>query len=390
MVINIGLLGFFKYTDFIIETVNGLFGSELGLVGVALPIGISFYTFQTMSYVIDVYRGKVAYQNNLIILSTYVTLFPQLIAGPIVRYSDVERELENRCASAAMISEGIRRFTVGFSKKILLANQVAVIWTEIYESLEAGLSVSAGEAWIGALAFTFQIYFDFSGYSDMAIGLGKILGFNYLENFNYPYISGSITEFWRRWHMSLSSWFKEYVYISLGGNRKGLTRQLINIGIVWVLTGLWHGASWNFVLWGAYYGVLLIIEKIFLLNTFEKIPAKLSFIKNVYAMFFIIFGWVIFNITDFAVLKEYIACMFSSNTGSGMTGYYLKTRGLLFIAAAICSTPFIKNIFGRIIETKGNEPIIKLFETAVCLALLVLSISFLVSGSYNPFLYFRF
>ena len=265
VIVNLGLLGFFKYTDFIIETVNSLTGAGLGLIGVALPIGISFYTFQTMSYVIDVFRGKVKSQKNIITLGAYITLFPQLIAGPIVRYSDVEIQLKDRISDKGRIATGIRRFIMGFAKKILIANQMAVIWEEIYAMVDMGSHPGASLTWIGALAFTFQIYFDFSGYSDMAIGLGKILGFDYLENFNYPYISQTITEFWRRWHMSLSSWFKEYVYIPLGGNRKGLLRQLINIAIVWALTGLWHGASWNFVLWGVYYGILLIIEKMFLL-----------------------------------------------------------------------------------------------------------------------------
>ena len=233
VLVNLSLLGFFKYTDFIIDTVNSISGAGLGLLGIALPIGISFYTFQTMSYVIDVYRGNVRSQKNIIILATYITLFPQLIAGPIVRYSDVELQLADRVSDSERITTGIRRFIIGFSKKILIANQMAVIWEEIYGSMEAGESLGAMTAWLGALAFTFQIYFDFSGYSDMAIGLGKIFGFDYLENFNYPYISSTITEFWRRWHMSLSSWFKEYVYIPLGGNKKGLLRQLINIAIVW-------------------------------------------------------------------------------------------------------------------------------------------------------------
>ena len=265
---NLAILGFFKYTDFLIGTVNGLLGGQLSLLHIALPIGISFYTFQTMSYIIDVYWGKVPAQRDFIAFAAYVTLFPQLIAGPIVRYADVAVMLVGRKTNVEQIAEGIRRFIIGFGKKVLLANQVYVIWNEI-TAMELE-QISFATAWLGALAFTFQIYFDFSGYSDMAIGLGKIFGFDYLENFNYPYISRSITEFWRRWHMSLSSWFKEYVYVPLGGNRKGLARQILNIAIVWALTGLWHGASWNFVAWGVYFGVILIIEKLWLLRALDK------------------------------------------------------------------------------------------------------------------------
>ena len=390
---NLFLLGFFKYADFIVETVNYAAGSDIGLLRLALPIGISFYSFQTMSYVIDVYRGKVNCQRNIIVLSTYITLFPQLIAGPIVRYSDVERELTSRETDAAMITTGIRRFIIGLSKKILLANQFAILWEEIYGAMEAGSSLSAGEAWLGAAAFTFQIYFDFSGYSDMAIGLGKIFGFNYLENFNYPYISLSITEFWRRWHMSLSSWFKEYLYITLGGNKKGFFRQLINIAIVWTLTGLWHGASWNFVIWGMYYGILLIIEKIFLLRLLEKLPEKMRAFRLVYTMFFVVTGWVIFNISDFSMLKCYMGYMFAGNEGIGMAEYYLRTRTVLLMAALIASTPLPKRVCLIISSTMTGsraEKVIDIAEAAVLMLLLILSVSFLVSGSYNPFLYFRF
>ena len=391
VVVNLGLLGFFKYTDFVIETVNSLSGAGLGLVGVALPIGISFYTFQTMSYVIDVYRGKVAAQKNLIILATYITLFPQLIAGPIVRYSDVETQLSNRTYDPVKVTEGIKRFIIGFSKKILIANQMAVIWEEIYGFLEAGENPGAGLCWIGALAFTFQIYFDFSGYSDMAIGLGKLFGFDYLENFNYPYISSTITEFWRRWHMSLSSWFKEYVYIPLGGNRKGLPRQILNIAIVWALTGLWHGASWNFVVWGLYYGVLLIIEKLFLLKVLDRIPEKLDFVKHVYALFFVIVGWVIFNITDFSMLGKYLACMFGAGQeNAAMTMYYLKSRGVLMIIAALASTPLAGYVSNKLQKELMFHTTRDMLETFVLLVLFLMSIAFLVSGSYNPFLYFRF
>ena len=391
ILVNLGLLGFFKYTDFIIETVNSLSGADLDLLGIALPIGISFYTFQTMSYVIDVYRGKVESQKNIITLATYITLFPQLIAGPIVRYSDVEVQLRNRTSDLERITEGIKRFVIGFAKKVLIANQMAVIWEEIYAMVEGGENPGAALVWMGAVAFTFQIYFDFSGYSDMAIGLGKILGFDYLENFDHPYISRSITEFWRRWHMSLSSWFKEYVYIPLGGNRKGLPRQIVNIFIVWALTGLWHGASWNFVVWGVYYGVLLIIEKLFLLKLLDKLPEKLVFIKHVYTLFFVILGWVIFNITDFSVLGKYIALMFGAGAGNAaVTMYYLKSRAFLMIVAAVCSLPLLNKI-DELMDKKLMFYTTKdMVETFVLLILFIMSVAFLVSGSYNPFLYFRF
>lgn len=391
ILVNLGLLGFFKYTDFIIETVNSLTGADLDLLGIALPIGISFYTFQTMSYVIDVFRGKVKSQKNLITLATYITLFPQLIAGPIVRYSDVEVQLRSRTSDPERITVGIKRFIIGFAKKVLIANQMAVIWEEIYAMVEGGENPGAALVWIGAVAFTFQIYFDFSGYSDMAIGLGKILGFDYLENFDHPYISGSITEFWRRWHMSLSSWFKEYVYIPLGGNRRGLPRQIVNIFIVWALTGLWHGASWNFVIWGVYYGILLIIEKLFLLKLLDRIPEKLRFIRHIYALFFVILGWVIFNITDFSVLGKYIALMFGAGTGNAaVTLYYLKSRAFLMIIAAICSLPLMDKIDELMNRKLMFYTTKDMVETFVLLILFILSVAFLVSGSYNPFLYFRF
>lgn len=389
--VNLGLLGFFKYTDFVIETVNGIMGAGFGLLGIALPIGISFYTFQAMSYVIDVYRGKVSGQKNFIVLATYITLFPQLIAGPIVRYSDVEKQMKKRVSDKERIAVGIRRFIVGLSKKILIANQMAVIWDEIYAMVAQGDDPGAILCWIGALAFTFQIYFDFSGYSDMAIGLGKILGFDYLENFNYPYISASITEFWRRWHMSLSSWFKEYVYIPLGGNRKGLPRQLVNIAIVWALTGLWHGASWNFVLWGVYYGILLIIEKLFLLDLLEKIPGKLKAIRHIYTMFFVIVGWVIFNITDFGILGKYLSLMFGAGGSSAeLTMYYAKSAAILMAVAVAASLPVMGYISKKMDKNLMFYTTKDMAETFALLILLLMSIAFLVSGSYNPFLYFRF
>lgn len=388
---NLAILGFFKYTDFVLESVNGLFGGEISLLNVALPIGISFYTFQTMSYIIDVYWGRVSAQRDIIAFAAYVTLFPQLIAGPIVRYSDVATMLVGRTGTAEQLAEGIRRFIIGFGKKVLLANQVYVIWKEII-AMDMG-QMSTATAWLGALAFTFQIYFDFSGYSDMAIGLGKIFGFDYLENFSYPYISRSITEFWRRWHMSLSSWFKEYVYIPLGGNRKGLPRQLLNIAIVWALTGLWHGASWNFVAWGMYFGIILIIEKLFLLKALQKCPTAVA---HIYSLILIILGWVIFALTDFSQMSAYIANMFG---GARLLidsdfKYLAGSRFWLLVFCAVGSTPLIKQLSAKISGAVGKlscgQSILGVAEAALLIAIFALSVSFLVSGSYNPFLYFRF
>lgn len=383
---NLALLGYFKYTDFVLETVNRLAEAGLALPGIALPIGISFYTFQTMSYVIDVYRGKVEAQRDIITFGTYVTLFPQLIAGPIVRYSDVAVMLVGRKTNLEQIAEGVRRFIIGFGKKVLLANQIYVVWMEL--STMENLSVSA--AWLGAVAFTFQIYFDFSGYSDMAIGLGKIFGFDYLENFNYPYISRSITEFWRRWHMSLSSWFKEYVYIPLGGNRKGLSRQLINISIVWILTGLWHGASWNFVMWGVYYGIILIIEKLGLLKVLKKCPAVVG---HIYSLILIVIGWVIFAVDDMGKVAAYLGMMLGSSQIfiDDAFVYFFESRIWLLIACVIGSTPLPKIVCSIIAEKlEDREVLLGTIETVLFMGIFALSMAFLVSGSYNPFLYFRF
>ncbi len=289
---NMGLLLFFKYTDFFINTANDAFGMHIKLFGFTLPIGISFYSFQTLSYVIDVYKGDVKSQKNFLTLGAYVALFPQLIAGPIVRYKDVEEQLMQRSETVENFSQGVRRFAIGLGKKVILANNIGALFTLISKTEQSEMSVCA--AWLGAFAYTFQIYFDFSGYSDMAIGLGKMFGFTFLENFNYPYIASSITDFWRRWHISLSSWFRDYVYIPLGGNRKGKLRQCVNIMIVWFLTGFWHGANWNFMIWGVYYGVLLLIEKFLLWNTLKKAPAVIT---HIYALFFIIIGWGISSLT---------------------------------------------------------------------------------------------
>ena len=304
LVVNLGLLGVFKYADFFVSTFNSVTQKDVGLLHLALPIGISFYTFQTLSYTIDVYLDKVSPQKNIISFGAYVALFPQLIAGPIVRYKTIEKELNHRTENLDDFSEGVVLFSAGLAKKVLIANTVGALFSEISALSNAQLSV--GTAWFGVLAFTLQIYFDFSGYSDMAIGLGKMFGFHFLKNFDHPYESKSITEFWRRWHISLSSWFKEYVYIPLGGNRHGKPKQFLYISIVWLLTGLWHGASWNFVLWGVYYGVLLMIEKLFWLKWLQRIPA---FFQHVYTMACVVVGWAFFCYPDLTDKTGYVKAL---------------------------------------------------------------------------------
>ena len=382
LVINLALLGIFKYANFVIDSINSVVGGKFDLLEISLPIGISFYTFQALSYVIDVYKKVVPVEKNLLNFTTYVVLFPQLIAGPIVQYKTVANELSKRQETVGLFSEGIWRFAVGLAKKVIIANQIGAIWTEIHSTPEL---LTVGKAWIGALAFTFQIYFDFSGYSDMAIGLGKMFGFNFLENFNYPYISKSITEFWRRWHISLSTWFKEYVYIPMGGNRKGLIRQIFNILIVWMLTGLWHGASWNFVIWGLYFGLILVLEKAFLLKILQKTHA---FFAHLYSLLLIIFGWVIF---ECGTTSE-IICFFKGMFGIGVslwneeTTYILCNSLLIFILATICSTQIGKSIKEKLSGKFKND----YWKCATVAILLLLSVMFLAGDSYNPFLYFRF
>ena len=377
VLLNLGLLGFFKYADFFLTTVNGLFGLSLPLTGVRLPLGISFYTFQTMSYTIDVYRGHVRPQRNLATFATFVCLFPQLIAGPIVRYSDIEAELHTRRFCLEDIGTGARRFTVGLGKKVLLANVLG----ELVSS--AGNATVLG-AWLGAVGYLLQIYFDFSGYSDMAIGLGKMFGFEFLENFNYPYISKTITEFWRRWHMSLSTWFREYVYIPLGGNRVSTARHILNLLIVWSLTGLWHGASWNFVTWGLYYGILLIIEKYFLGKYIEKLP---SAAQHIYAMLIVMIGWVFFSCEDLSSALDYLKVLFFAGDvpfANIRTMYILRTNWIFLLIGCITATPE---------PMKQFEILTKKFSTVsniLILGLLVLCTAYLIFSSYNPFLYFRF
>ncbi len=382
IVINLSILGFFKYADFIIENLSVIpIFSNLKPIGVPLPVGISFYTFQTMSYTLDLYLGEARVQKNVATFGSYVTMFPQLIAGPIVRYRDVDSELRQRSHTIDKIALGIKRFVCGLAKKVLLANTAGVF----YESFVTGVNnnPSVVGAWMGIVFFAFQIYFDFSGYSDMAIGLGYILGFNFPENFNYPYISKSITEFWRRWHITLSTWFREYVYIPLGGNRKGKARTFINLIIVWFLTGLWHGASWNFVLWGLYFAVLLIIEKAFLGKLLDKLP---KFISHIYAIIFIVFGWFIFIYCDLENPAAYMSAMFASPLVS-QNAIYDLSRGLFFlIILIIASTQLPHKIYCRLCDKT-------IFKVITCIALpliILICTAYLVDSSYNPFLYFRF
>ena len=365
--LNLGLLGFFKYGNF-------FFGSLLPEI--PLPIGISFYIFQSMSYIIDLYRKQTEVQKNVLTFGTYVTLFPQLIAGPIVRYVDVANMLEKRQENLSQFASGVQLFIIGLSKKVLLANPMGNLWNLLQQ--EPGTL----SAWMGLLAFTFQIYFDFSGYSDMAIGLGRMFGFEFLKNFDYPYISRSITEFWRRWHISLSTWFKEYVYIPLGGNRKGLKRQIFNILTVWLLTGLWHGASWNYVLWGGYYALLLILEKTFLLPRLKKAPGTLC---HLYTMLAVVLGWGIFYFEDFGALAQFLPRLFLPVSSTGAANLILGYLPLM-AAAAVASTPLLKALAGKLPEHWTVEAG-KLLLLSACLALCVAA---LASQSYNPFIYFRF
>ena len=393
LVINLGLLAMFKYSGFFIENINSFLHTSIPNPNFKLPIGISFYTFQTMSYTIDVYRQKVKAQHNLIAFGMYVSMFPQLIAGPIVRYASVEQQMNDRVLVPAKMAAGLQRFIIGLGKKVLLANQIGALWTEI-STQKTGTVLGA---WLGAIAFMFQIYFDFSGYSDMAIGLGHIFGFTFPENFKYPYISKSITEFWRRWHITLSTWFREYLYIPLGGNRRGRTRQIWNLFVVWSLTGLWHGASWNFVLWGIYYFILLTIEKIFLGEKLEQLP---GWLQHVYTCLVVLFGWVIFANENIADLGRYFLTMFGANGAlyNQTAIYQWYTHIPLLIVLIIGSTKLPKQLLRKgwtrlkLIDAISSRQEQIRFVAASIFTVLVLycSVAFLVSGSYNPFLYFRF
>lgn len=385
LVINLGLLGYFKYADFFIENFNKTTGLSVPLLKVALPIGISFYTFQLISYVIDVYWGNVKAQKNLISLATYITMFPQLIAGPIVRYSDVEKQLSERTHDFSKISYGIKRFILGLSKKILIANVLG----EFCSIFNASDEKSVLFYWAYAVAVSLHIYFDFSGYSDMAIGLGSLLGFSFPENFNYPFISRSASEFWRRWHMSLGTWFRDYVYIPLGGSRKGTFRLLINIFIVWLLTGFWHGAEWTFMVWGLYFGVLLIIEKTFLLKILEKYKV----IGHVYLLLVTVFSFIIFDAATIGDAISHMGKMF----GAGEIGlistptlYYLKSFGVVLLIAIIGATPLPKKLIKWINDKTFEGKILTILEPIALVLLLLVCTGYLVDGSFNPFLYFRF
>ena len=383
---NLSLLFFFKYTDFFIGTINTVFGTDIAMLNLPLPIGISFYTFQTMSYTIDVYRGDAKVQKNILSFGAYVSLFPQLIAGPIVRYQDVADQLNERTHSFDRFGDGVKRFVTGLGKKVLLANNIGLLWDAISKTAAENLTTLA--AWLGIIAFAFQIYFDFSGYSDMAIGLGKMFGFEFLENFNYPYTSKSVTEFWRRWHISLGTWFRDYIYIPLGGNRKGLPIQIRNIAIVWLLTGFWHGASWNYVLWGVFYGLLLMAEKLFLLKWLKKAPA---FVGHIYTMFAVLFGWVLFAFEDFGKGVAFLKTMFGGGAGfiSNGTLYQILSYLPLLFVCLVAATPLANKIYGKLSLIAG-EGVLLTVDSVLIVGIMLLSIAYLISGSYNPFLYFRF
>ena len=381
IIVNLGLLGFFKYADFFIGTINTILGTDIPLLGIPLPIGISFFTFQTMSYTIDVYRGETHAKKNLATFATFVCLFPQLIAGPIVRYTDVEAELEDRKSTLAGMSSGISRFAVGLGKKVLIANMMG----ELCSAFRASDERTVLFYWLYAVGFTLQIYFDFSGYSDMAVGLGRIFGFKFPENFNYPFISKTITEFWRRWHMTLSTWFRDYVYIPLGGNRVSKAKWIRNIAVVWLLTGFWHGAQWNFVLWGGMFGVLLLIEKFFLGGLLKKLPAVVS---HIYVMFLVVISFVVFNASGLNGALDDLGGLFGAGKIPFLgqeSIYYLKSYALPIILAAIGSTPLLKKCWEKV--STGPRAVLEPIGMA---AMIILSTAFIISGSFNPFLYFRF
>lgn len=383
VIFNLALLFFFKYWDFVAQSLIDAGLPILPVLGIHLPIGISFYTFQTMSYTIDVYRGDARAQNNILNFGTFVTLFPQLIAGPIIKYKDLGKQIDARTCSVGRFASGVQIFLLGLSKKLLLANNVAELWDSYHAMAANELSVLG--AWLGAIAYAFQIYFDFSGYSDMATGLGRMLGFEFLPNFNYPYISRSITDFWRRWHISLSSWLREYLYIPLGGNRCSKAKWIRNLLLVWAATGIWHGASWNFLLWGLYFFVLLLIEKLFLLRRLEQIPAPLA---HLYTMLLVVISWVIFAIEDFSRLGGYLAVMFGFGgvpLYDAAFGYYLTSYGGVLFLCALCSTPLLRRAYsalgGKVQQAAG---------IVLEIAAMVLCTAYVVASTYNPFLYFRF
>lgn len=388
VVVNLLILGFFKYFGLFLDTINTVFSANIQYRTLALPIGISFYTFQALSYVIDVYRGKIKTQHNVLNFGLYVSMFPQLIAGPIVRYEDIEVQLTKRKITVDKFGEGCMFFIRGLAKKVLLANTVGEVYTQI-ASLQAG-TFSALTAWIGCISFAFQIYFDFGGYSDMAIGLGKMFGFEFLKNFDYPYTAKSITDFWRRWHISLSTWFREYVYIPLGGNRKGTSRTIVNLMIVWALTGFWHGAAWNFLAWGLYYGLILIIEKFVLGDLIAKLP---TFVQWLYSIVLVLIGWVFFFSPDLGYAFQYLGTMFGPNAvgfADTQALYYLTSNWLLYLLCIVASSSFGFGLMQLAIRRPGNGRQKRMVAGVVYLVLFLLSVVFLISGTFNPFLYFRF
>ena len=387
VIFNLALLGVFKYSDFVIGNLNALLGTSIPLTGLKLPIGISFYTFQTMSYTIDVYRGDAHAQKNIITFGTFVTLFPQLIAGPIIKYKDLDDQLEHRTHSPEQFAAGVQTFVVGLAKKVLIANNIGSLWDTIKATELSGLTVVG--AWLGAIVCALQLYFDFSGYSDMAIGLGRMPGFEFLKNFDYPFISKSISEFWRRWHISLGSWFREYVYFPLGGSRKGKWRTCLNLLIVWSLTGIWHGAAWNFVLWGLYFGVLILCERTFWGKALEKFP---GWLQHVYTLFLVIVSFAIFGVEDMAKLPGYLAAMFGFAGGgvvNAATLYYLRSYLPVLLVSFVAATPLVTNLVKRhwgVDRSKVGRVLLPIG----LMAGMVLCTAYLVDATYNPFLYFRF
>lgn len=384
LVINVCALFFFKYYVFLIDNINLIFNIDLKIKQLPLPLGISFYTFQLMSYVIDVYKNEIKVQKNFINFAAYVTMFPQLVAGPIVQYSTIEKQLTCRKETIEKFGIGVERFVIGLGKKVIIANNMGLIWNEVNKIPSNEISILT--SWLGIIAFTLQIYFDFSGYSDMAIGIGKMMGFSFMENFNYPYISKSITEFWRRWHISLGTWFRDYIYIPLGGNRKGTLIQIRNIFVVWFVTGLWHGASWNFVIWGVYFGVIIFIEKIGFNKILNKLPGIFC---NIYTMILVTISWVFFDTKTLNEALIYIAGMFglnNNNISDNISWYLLNTNLKFYILALICATPILK----KIINTLKKKNIGRIVVIIVYVLIIFISTAYLVSESYNPFLYFRF
>ena len=383
IVFNLGLLFFFKYWDFIASSLQAVGLTFMPVLNIHLPIGISFYTFQTMSYTIDVYRGDARAQRSILNFGTFVTLFPQLIAGPIIKYKDLGDQIDSRDTSAEKFASGVQIFMVGMAKKVLIANNVGMLWDSCKAMATADLTVAG--AWLGAFAFGLQIYFDFSGYSDMATGLGRMLGFEFLPNFNHPYVSRSATEFWRRWHISLGTWFREYLYIPLGGSRVGPVRRYLNLLVVWAATGIWHGASWNYLIWGLYFGLILVLEKKFLLRLLEGLP---RWVGHLYTLFLVLVSWPIFAIEDFGHLTAYLKVMFGlggTALADGTLGYYLTSYLPILCVAALAATPLGVKLYRKLPRRAAQ-----ISGVVLILVGLVLCTAYLVDGTYNPFLYFRF